>query len=149
MVKNPPEDMPRVTPYLYYNDLSAAMEWLKRVFGLQVRFVMPGPDGQPMHGEMTMADGVIMMGKADPERRAKSPADLGAASQGLYIYVDDVDTHCDRAKAAGATIVMPLEEMFWGDRMYAAVDLEGHQWTFAQHVKDVPPEEMKPPADFK
>ncbi|MGD9018039.1 MAG: VOC family protein [Desulfobacterales bacterium] len=144
MIQNPPKDMPRIPPYLYYNNLPSAMEWVSVAFGLHTRLVVNGPDGFPMHGEVTLKDGVVMMGKADPERGGRSPIDTGAASQGLYVYVDDVDAHCAGATAAGATIVMALEETFWGDRIYAAVDPEGHHWTFAQHVKDIAPEEMTP-----
>jgi PhnB protein len=149
MVKNPPDNMPRITPYLYYKNLAAAMEWVGRAFGLKVRFSMPGPDGKPMHGEMTFAEGVVMMGTADPKSGGKSPQDLGAATQGLYIYVDDVDAHYRKAKEAGARISMEPADMFWGDRVYGAQDLEGHHWSFARHIKDVAPEDMKLPEEWK
>jgi uncharacterized glyoxalase superfamily protein PhnB len=149
MVKNPPENMPRITPYLYYKDLAAAMEWVGRAFGLSVRFAMPGPDGKPIHGEMTYADGVVMMGPTGPQCDGKSPKDLGGASQGLYIYVDDVDAHYRRAKEAGARITMEPADMFWGDRVYGALDLEGHLWSFARHIKEVAPEDMKLPEECK
>ena len=145
MVQNPPAGMPRVIPYLHYTALPAALDWLERAFGLRRTLVMPGPDGSPMHAEMVLADGVIMMGPEAPEHDARSPQALGVVHSGLYIYVDELDAHYERAKAAGAKIVMPLEEMFWGDRMYTVLDLEGHHWSFAQHVRDVPPEQMKPP----
>ena len=145
MVDNPPKDMPRITPYLYYNDLAGAVEWLSRAFGLRMRFSLPDNDGHLMHAEMTFADGVVMMGRANPKEGGKSPLDLKAVHQGLYIYVDDVDAHCAHAKEAGARINMEPDDMFWGDRMYSASDLEGHQWSFAQHVRDVSPDELKPP----
>jgi uncharacterized glyoxalase superfamily protein PhnB len=70
----------------------------------------------------------------------------GMTANGIRaLYVDDVDAHYRNAKSRGADITMEPEEMFWGDRIYSAKDNEGHQWTFAQHVKDVPPEEMHPP----
>ena len=145
MVDNPPKDMARVNPYLYYNNLEKARNWLAEAFGLTPRFSMPGEDGALMHVEMTIEDGVVMMGKADAEQGAKSPQDLQAVTQGIFVYVDDVDAHFTRAKRAGAQIMMEPEEMFWGDRIYSVVDVEGHQWTFAQHIKDVPPEQMVPP----
>ena len=98
--------------------------------------------------EMGLDDAVIMMGTASAERQVQSPQDLGGVNQSLFIYVDDVDTHYQHAKASGATILMEPDEMFWGDRIYAVADLEDHQWTFAQHVKDIPPEEMQLPADW-
>ena len=67
----------------------------------------------------------------------------GANTQGLYIYVDDVDVHCATARAAGATIAREPEDQFWGDRMYTARDLEGHSWSFAQAVREVSPEEIE------
>ncbi len=143
--RNPPEGMPRISPYLFYRDLPAALEWLEKAFGLETRMTVPGPDGKPAHAEMTLADGLVMMGPASDERKTKSPQDLPAVNQSLYVYVDDVEAHFARAKASGAKISAELETMFWGDRMYTAHDCEGHHWTFAQCVKVVPPGELKPP----
>ena len=70
----------------------------------------------------------------------------GKVTIGLYVYVDDVDAHCARARVAGANIVSEPETMFWGDRTYVAEDLEAHRWTFAQRVEDVAPEDVAPPA---
>ncbi len=148
MPKNPPEGMPRCTPYLYYQDVTAVLKWLADTFGLRQRFSLPGQDGSILHAEMGLDDAIIMLGAASAERQVQSPRDLGGVNQSLYIYVDDVDTHYEHSKAAGAMILMEPEEMFWGDRIYAVADLEGHQWTFAQHVKDIPPEKMQLPADW-
>ena len=77
----------------------------------------------------------------------RSPKSLGGSvTQSLYIYVDDVDAHYGRARAAGAKILSDPEDMFWGDRTYMAQDPEGHRWTFAKQVREVAPEDMKPPA---
>ena len=148
MPQNPPEGMPRCTPYLYYNDVSAALDWLSGTFGLSQRFSLPAKDGSIMHAEMGLEDAVIMIGTASAERQVQSPQNLGGVNQALFIYVDDVDAHYQHTKASGATILMEPDEMFWGDRIYAVADLEGHQWTFAQHVKDIPPEKMQLPADW-
>ncbi|MEN8181292.1 MAG: VOC family protein [Myxococcota bacterium] len=145
MVKNPPDGMPRLIPFLFYDDLAAALDWLAKAFGFEPRMSMPGPDGKIMHAEMQLRDAVIMMGPASDERQARSPSRLPAVNQSLYIYVDDVDAHFQQAKAAGARIMSEPEDMFWGDRMYYAQDSEGHHWNFAQHVKQVAPEDMKPP----
>jgi len=144
MPATPPKDMPRITPYLYYEDVAGALAWLARSFGLKERMRMPGPDGSIMHAEMEFAEGVIIMGRPDVSYR--NPKHLGQITQSLYVYVDGVDEHCARARSAGVTIVSEPETMFWGDRTYVAQDLEGHRWTFAEHVTDVAPEDMKPPA---
>jgi PhnB protein len=144
MVANPPENVPRVTPYILYEDVASALGWLEKAFGFHERMRLPGPDGKVNHAEMEVADGVIMMGC--PGREYQNPKRAGHVAQELYVYVDDVDKHFDRAKGAGATILEEPEDQFYGDRRYRAVDPEGHRWCFAQHVRDVAPEEMKPPA---
>jgi len=144
MVKNPPENMPRITPYLLYEDVVGALEWLARAFGFRERLRLPGPDGAITHAEMELADGVIMIGH--PGKEYQSPKRLGHVTQNVYVYVDDVDKHFERAQEAGATILAEPEDQFYGDRRYGAEDLEGHQWYFAQHTRDVPPDELKPPA---
>ena len=147
MPANPPENMPRITPNVFYDDLGAALEWLTKSFGFETRMSMPGPDGAIMHAEMQVADSAIMMSPTADTPAWSSPKSLGGkVTTTLYIYVDDVDAHCARARSAGATIVSELETMFWGDRTYVTEDPEGHRWTFAQHVKEVSPEDMKPPA---
>ncbi len=144
MPANPPENMPRITPYLYYKDVAGALEWLARVFGLKERMRMKGPDGGIMHAEMESADGVIMLGC--PAADYRNPSQLGQVTQSLYVYVDDVDKHFRRAREAGAKVLEELKDQFYGDRRYGAEDPEGHHWYFAQHVRDVAPGEMKPPA---
>jgi PhnB protein len=147
MPANPPDNMPRITPNVFYDDLAAALEWLDKAFGFETRMSMPGPDGGIMHAEMQVADSVIMMSPASDNVHWKSPQSLsGSVTLGLYIYVDDVDEHEARARSAGAEIVSDLEDMFWGDRTYVAADPEGHRWTFAQHTRDVAPSDIQPPA---
>jgi len=144
MPANPPDNMPRITPYLYYEDVSGALDWLVNAFGFRERMRMPGPDGKIGHAEMELAEGVVMMGRPGPDYR--SPKRLGQVTQNVYVYVDDVDKHFERAKRAGATILSEPTDQFYGDRHYSAQDPEGHLWYFAQHVRDVAPEDMKPPA---
>lgn len=147
MPKNPPENMPRIAPNVFYDDPAAALEWLSKAFAFEARMAMPGPDGKIIHAEMQVADSAIMMSPTEASEAWRSPRSLGGSvTQSLYVYVDDVDAHCARARSAGADIVAEPEDMFWGDRTYIATDLEGHRWTFAQHVREVSPEEMKPPA---
>lgn len=144
MPKNPPENMPRITAYLLYNDVVAAMEWLTKTFGFKERMRMRGPDGVVSHGEIELEDGVVMLGR--PDGAYKNPNQVGHATQFLYIYVDKVDEHFQRAQKAGAKIIHEPQDQFYGDRRYAAEDPEGHQWWFATHVKDMKPEDMEVPA---
>lgn len=144
MPANPPDNMPRISPYLYYRDVAGALDWLTRTFGFTERVRMPGPDGAVMHAEMEYADGVVMLGC--PDAAYRNPKQLGHSTQSLYVYVDDVDKHFLHAKGARAKIVEEPADQFYGDRRYAAEDPEGHVWYFAQHVRDVAPEDMKPPA---
>jgi uncharacterized glyoxalase superfamily protein PhnB len=144
MPKNPPEDMPRITAYLYYQDVAAALGWLTSAFGFRERMRMPGPEGRIMHAEMELADGVIMLGCPSPEYR--NPKQLGQVTQSLYVYVDDVDKHFRRAKEAGAKVLEEPADQFYGDRRYGTEDVEGHHWYFAQRVRDVSSEDVKPPA---
>jgi len=141
---NPPANMPRITPYLYYENVAAALSWLGKAFGFHERMRMPGPEGSIMHAEMELADGVIMMGRPGPDYR--NPKRVGGVTQSLYVYVDDVDKHFIRAREAGAKILAEPADQFYGDRRYGAEDLEGHHWYFAQHVRDIAPEDMKPPS---
>jgi PhnB protein len=140
MAKNPPEGYPRICPYLYYEDAAAAIEWLTNAFGFRERMRMPGPDGSVGHAELELDGGVVMLGQP---QEARSPKSLETVTSAVHIYVDDVDAHCERAKAAGADVHRALETQFYGDRLYGATDPEGHHWYFAQHVKDVSPEEME------
>ena len=142
MAKNPPENMTRITPYIFYEDVAAALDWLRKAFGFTERMRMPGPDGGVLHAEMTLDDGVIMIGNPGPQYQ--NPKAHGHVNQLIYVFVNDVDAHYAQAKAAGATITAEPEDLFYGDRRYAADDLEGHQWNFATHIRDVPPEEMQP-----
>lgn len=143
MPANPPENMPRISPYLFYEDVAGALDWLTRTFGFQERLRMPGPDGKVMHAEIELGDGVVMMGCPGPEYQ--NPKRAGHAHQLLYVYVDDVDKHFEHAKRTGAKILDEPADQFYGDRRYAAEDPEGHQWNFATHVRDVAPEDMHPP----
>ncbi|MGO8864105.1 MAG: VOC family protein [Acidimicrobiales bacterium] len=142
MPQSPPEGFPRITPYLLYEDVDAAVDWLVGTFGFGERMRMKGPDGRAMHAEIVLADGVVMMGNPGPGYQ--NPARRGGATQLVYVYVDDVDAHFEVAKAAGAHVLHEPVDQFYGDRTYSAEDPEGHQWTFAQHVRDVGPQDLHP-----
>jgi uncharacterized glyoxalase superfamily protein PhnB len=122
---------PTISPYLFYEDTAAALEWLARVFGLKERMRATDEQGALQHAEMELGGSVVMMG-SPPDYR--NPRKLGQVTVGLYVYVDDVDAHFERAKAEGAEIESPPEDKPYGDRSYGVFDPEGHQWWFAQHM---------------
>ena len=130
VIKNPPEGFPRITPYLLYEDVDTAADWLMRVFGFEERFRMKGPDGKGMHAELGLADGIVMMGNPGPDYQ--NPAHRGGVTQLVHVYVDDVDAHCAQARAAGAEILAEPEDQDYGERRYHCRDPEGHSWYFAQ-----------------
>jgi uncharacterized glyoxalase superfamily protein PhnB len=140
MPSNPPVSTPRITPYLLYEDVSRAIDWLSDAFGFREQLRVPGPDGKTGHAEMRLSDGVIMMGCPGPDYQ--NPGRVGHVTQNIYVYVDDVDAHFVRARDAGARILEEPTDQFYGDRRYGAIDPEGHCWYFAQHVRDVTPQEM-------
>jgi PhnB protein len=140
MVQNPPEGYPRVSPYLYYEDGAAAIDWLTRAFGFRERLRVPGEDGRVMHAEIELDGGIVML--ATPPREGfRNPKEVGGNTSSVYTYVDDVDAHFEQAREAGAEILQEPETMPYGDRHYGAKDPEGHEWWFGQHVRDVPAEE--------
>src|SRR5688500_12875260 len=132
--------MQRITPYLLYEDAAAAVDWLTRAFGFTERARFTEDDGHVRHAELVLGDAEIMLGQ--PVDGFESPKRTGTLSPVLiHVYVDNVDAHFAQAKDAGATIRSVPEDQFYGDRRYDCTDLEGHSWTFAQKVRDVPPEE--------
>jgi len=135
VVTNPPAGVPRILPHLVYDDVGAAIDWLTRAFGFHERLAArhTAPDGVIGRTQLEFADSLITLGL--PSVHGDSPSH-GVSSM-LYVYVDGVEGHYQRAKAAGARIVSELEDVPWGDRRYQAADPEGHQWTFAQHVEEV------------
>jgi len=148
-MKTKKEPISQITPYLLYRDVGQALDWLKKAFGFQEygdRFT--GPDGTIQHAAMQHTDGsVFMMGCPGP--KYKNPAKLGGVTQMLYINVENVDKHFARAEKAGAKILEKPADTFYGDRRYGVSDPEGHQWYFAQHVREVSSAEMKKAAKAK
>lgn len=138
------ESEPRATfaPAVHYLDPAVALDWLERAFGFSVTMRITDGDGNLVHSEMQYGGGYLMVGGewADYTRSPRSVD--GANTQVVHVMLDeDVDAHCERARAAGAVIVREPEDQFYGDRVYSAVDPEGHVWTFAQHLRDVSREE--------
>jgi uncharacterized glyoxalase superfamily protein PhnB len=130
----------RITPYLLYADVGAAIEYLSRVFGFRETLRFAEEDGRVSHAEVTFAEGgEVMLG--NPGAGYRSPVELGGITQMVHVYVDDVDSHYETARRAGAVIERELADQPYGDRSYGAVDLAGHRWFFSTRVKDVAPEE--------
>lgn len=122
-----------ITPYLYYEDVRAALTFLSKAFGFKKSGrPMSGPGGKIQHAAMKLGDAMVMMGYPGPQY--KNPKHLGEATASLYVNVDDVDKHCARARRAGAKIIEEPAETFYGARRYGAEDPEGHQWYFAEDV---------------
>ena len=144
MAQNPPEGTPRILARLAYDDVAAAVAFLERAFGFReaVDARLEEPDGSIFLTEITVVDSRVMIGLAGGHGIV-SPKTTGVVTQGLIVYLDDLDGHCQRARDAGAEIVSEPADQFWGDRRYEAEDLEGHLWSFHQHVRDVPPAEIR------
>lgn len=125
-------------PFVRYQDAPAAVEWLVRVFGLERRAVHAGPDNTVAHAELGWGGSVLMLGSAkehgsEDDFGLRTARELGAATQGIYMYVPDIEAHYTRARAEGATIVYELRETEYGSREYAARDLEGNLWSFGTY----------------
>jgi PhnB protein len=131
-----------VTPYLVIKDAARAIDFYKEVFGATELARMLMPDGSIMHAEIKIGDSPIMLTDECPDWNALSPLTIGGTSVSIVLYLDDVDGVVNRAVAAGATVLMPVADQFWGDRMGTVADPFGHKWSIATHMEDVSPEEM-------
>jgi uncharacterized glyoxalase superfamily protein PhnB len=138
-----PEGLHTITPSLKLKDAAKAIEFYKEAFGAteRGRFEMPG--GAIMHAEITIGDSVVMVAEEMPEMGAKGPMTLGGTPVRLHIYTEDVDSLFARATKAGATVMMPVADQFWGDRYGVLADPFGHEWSIATHTKDLTVDEMK------
>jgi PhnB protein len=142
-VKPIPEGYHSVTPYLILTGAAKAIEFYKQAFGATELFRMVGPDGKIGHAEIKIGDSPIMLADEHPEVGAKSAKTIGGSPVSLMLYVENVDSLAPQATAAGAKVIRPLQDQFYGDRSVTIEDPFGLCWTIATHVEDVPPEEMK------
>jgi len=149
-VASPTFPRPAFIPALIYKDNRAALKWLQAAFGFEPNEVLTDAEGNIVHAEMMHDDGVVMIGHewADWTR---SPASVGGKNtQRVHVRIQrGIDDHCERARKAGATIVMEPADQFYGDRTYMAADPEGHHWTFAQAVRNVSLREMEEATGMK
>jgi uncharacterized glyoxalase superfamily protein PhnB len=135
MVTNPSHSGPSLAPYLFYEDVGGAAQFLQDAFGFALGFTSKEPDGRLAHAQLFHGSSRVMLGHAGEGGLglAKSARSFGGPLHaGVYVFVDDVDAHHDRAKAAGAKVVLPPADQPWGDRMYCATDIEGQFWMFAK-----------------
>lgn len=133
----PAERTPSVYPRLAYRDEVAALEFLVRAFGFTERREARMEDPAGMLAWLQVGDGVVMIGRAGEDRHGlSSPLDAGRPTAMVNVSVHGIDEHCQRARAEGARIVTEPEDMFWGDRRYEALDLEGHRWHFSERLPE-------------
>ncbi len=147
-MKPTPKGWPRLSTAVYYDDPRAAIDWLCRAFGFEVRLKVEGDNGRIEHSELTYGEAVVMVSQSGKHPRVPqlppgaSPRSVGGANtQALMMYLDDVDAHCARARAAGAVILQEPEVHdygtdYWSDRSYGALDVEGHMWWFTQRLRN-------------
>ncbi|MFJ2031206.1 VOC family protein [Streptosporangium sp. NPDC087985] len=122
---------PLVVPFLRYQDAPAAIEWLGKVFGFRAALTVPGPNGGIVYARLVLGDAVIMLASVRAgEPYLRSALDLPAVSQGVFVVVEDLDAHYERADEMGAEIVVEIEATPEGTRVYLAFDLEGQLWAF-------------------
>lgn len=138
-----------LTSALCYKDPKAALAWLEAAYGFEPYMVISDKDGNIAHSEMVWGDNLVMVG-SEWSADHKSPASLGGKNtQTVQVHLDtDIDAHCERARKAGAEILMEPDTQFYGDRTYRARDPEGHIWTFGQTVKQVSAEDWDADSGF-
>ena len=137
-----PEGMHTITPHIVVRDAARAAEWYADALGAEERKRIPVPGGKLMSVELWFGDSVVMVADEFPEIGILSPQSLGGTATVLNLYVENVDALWERAVGAGAEVLHPLGDTFWGDRHGQITDPFGHRWGLAQHVRDVPTEEV-------
>ncbi len=142
-VKPIPDAYPGATPYLICRGAAQAIDFYRRAFGAVERFRLEMPDGRIGHAEITIGKAVIMLADEFPEMGARSPQTIGGSPVSVLVYVEDVDAFTRRAEAAGAKVLRPVTDQFYGDRSVHLEDPFGHRWGFATHIEDVSPDEVK------
>lgn len=139
-----PEGFHTVTPSLTLKDSRKAVEFYAKAFGAKVLGIFPSPDGRStMHATIRIGDSIVMMRDEMPNQGCQSAETLGTSPVSLYVYLPKVDAAFQQAVAAGATVAMPVADMFWGDRCGTVKDPFGYSWTIATHLHDLAPEEVQ------
>ncbi len=142
MIDDPPP--PYLASAVFYQDPKAALLWLEQAFGFEPSMVIVDKDGELAHSQMRFGASLLMVGTEWSERHRSAKSMGGINTQTVHVQLDqDLDAHCERARAAGAVILQEPETQFYGDRTYRAIDPEGHIWTLGQTVEEVPPAEWE------
>jgi uncharacterized glyoxalase superfamily protein PhnB len=136
-----PEGFHTITPHLVVKGAREALQFYAKAFGAKEVMVMPGPGGGVMHAEMKLGDSHFFINDEFPQMGAKGPHSIGGSPVTIHLYVPDVDKLFNQAVAAGSTPLMPVTDMFWGDRYGMLMDPYGHKWSIATHKEDLTPEE--------
>lgn len=132
-----------VTALLTVTDVKAAAEFYQKAFGFTKRGIMNGPDGKPMHAELTLRGTTLMLGPETPQMGSRSAKTLGASPASLYLLTENAEKTVAKAVKLGAVLKWPVGDMFWGDRCGGVVDPEGYNWMIATHVAEPTPKEMQ------
>lgn len=135
--------MHTVTPHIICAGVADAIEFYKKAFNATEMLRLPGPDGKLIHACLKIGDSAVMLADEMPDWGSLGPKTLKGTSVTIHLQVDDVDAAFEQAVSAGATVKMPVADMFWGDRYGLLEDPFGHQWSIATHIRDVSLEELQ------
>jgi PhnB protein len=142
-----PKGYHSVTPYLACRDAARAIEFYKQAFGAAELMRMPAPGGRIGHAEMRIGDSRIMLADEHPDMEFLGPQARGGSAVHLQVYVRDVDAMVERAVAAGAKLIRPVEDKFYGDRSGSLQDPAGHVWHLATHKEDLSKAQLRKRAE--
>ena len=137
-----PNGMSAVTPYLTCADASAAIDFYKKAFSASEVMRLDGQGGKIMHACLAIHGSHIFLSDEFPDFGNLSPKSLNGTPVSIHVFVDDADAAIAKAAAAGAEVIMPAADMFWGDRFGMVTDPFGHKWSFAKHLRDMTAEEI-------
>ena len=138
-----PDGMHSLTPHLICAGAADAIEFYRQAFGATEEFRLPGPNGKLVHAMVRIGDSPLMLVDEMPEWGALGPKSLKGSPVTIHLQVEDADAVVARAVAAGATLTMPVEDAFWGDRYGQLRDPFGHNWSVATHVRDLSPDQIQ------
>jgi PhnB protein len=138
-----PDGYEGAIPYLIVQDARRAIEFYRKAFGATEHMCFALPGGKVGHAEIRIGKALVMLADEHPEMGYRGPQALGGTPVSLALYVEDVDARFAQAVAAGATVLRPVKDQFYGDRNGTLKDPFGHIWTLVTHTEDMSPEEMQ------